>query len=52
MFQALLYFKFRGKFHRNLNCFVFLCCLETCKVLENREKDEIDEVSVLKYTEN
>ena len=41
-----------GRFHRNLTRLTFLWCFSAYEVHENREKDEIDEVSVLKYTEN
>ena len=47
-FRVLLYFKFRGKFQRNLVRLTLLWCSLTLKVHRKREKDETDEVSELK----
>ena len=47
-FRVLLYFKFLGKFHRNLVRLTLLWCYLTLKVHRKREKDETDEVSELK----
>ena len=47
-----LYFKFCGKFHKNLARLTLAWCFLTLKVHRKGGKDKIDEVSELKYTEN
>ena len=51
IFQALCIKNFVANFIEIL-LLTFLLCFSAYKVFENREKDKIDEVSVLKYTEN